>query len=587
MMGVWTGPEANWRTGHHTLPGELPAGRTTERGRMSTSLSVDALSDAELISSVRGGDTEAYGVLFSRHVAAANRLARQLVAPGDADDLVSEAFAKVLVVLQRGGGPDLAFRAYLLTAVRRLHVDKMRAAAKVRPTDDLTPFDPGVPFEDTAVSAFENQAAARAFSSLPERWQLVLWHTEVEGQKPAEIAELLGMSANSVSALAYRAREGLRQAFLTMHAQELDDDACRWANDHLGGYIRQGLSRRDTAKVEKHLDECRSCMAIYLELVEVNSGLAGLLAPLLLGSAGAAYLAGATGAGKGAVVLLLGRVREWSSNNPAVAATGGVAAVAAVIAGVVGAVALSAGPQSPPQAAADTSVAGPTEPGAGDQDADRGDPAPGDRRDVADRDARVPGDAGTPAATTAPTPTDGPTATATDPLPSPTPTTQPSPSHTPTQPSPTGPGPTEPSATEPSSPPTSETTGPTTEPTPTEPTPSETETTPPADLDLRVAATWSRNGANRFTVTGRVWGVTPGSPATLTVGASGITSGINAPAGCEGGGDIVRCTVTQAQSFAFGMTAQERATVVLTVIPGNPADDANLRNNTATVTLIP
>ena len=47
---------------------------------------------------------------------------------------------------------------------------------------------------------------------------MVLWHTEVEQQKPADIAPLLGMSANSVSALAYRAREGLRQAFLSQHA---------------------------------------------------------------------------------------------------------------------------------------------------------------------------------------------------------------------------------------------------------------------------------------------------------------------------------------------------------------------------------
>ena len=45
-----------------------------------------------------------------------------------------------------------------------------------------------MPFRDTAVEGFENAAAARAFASLPERWQLVLWHTEVEGQKPAEVA---------------------------------------------------------------------------------------------------------------------------------------------------------------------------------------------------------------------------------------------------------------------------------------------------------------------------------------------------------------------------------------------------------------
>ena len=152
----------------------------------------DAPADAELISAVRGGEVDAYGELFDRHVAAARRLARQLVPPADAEDLVSEAFAKVLSLLQRGAGPDLAFRAYLLTAVRRLHVDRIRANARVQPTDDLEPFDPGVPFRDTAVEGFENAAAAKAFASLPERWQAVLWHTEVEGQKPAEVAGAAG-----------------------------------------------------------------------------------------------------------------------------------------------------------------------------------------------------------------------------------------------------------------------------------------------------------------------------------------------------------------------------------------------------------
>ena len=135
---------------------------------------LDAPSDAELISRVRGGDVAAYGDLFSRHVVAANRLSRQLVRGPDADDLVSEAFAKVLSVLQGGGGPDVAFRAYLLTAVRRLHVDRIRAGSRLQSSDDMEMFDAGVPFQDTAVAAFESGAAARAFASLPERWQLVL-----------------------------------------------------------------------------------------------------------------------------------------------------------------------------------------------------------------------------------------------------------------------------------------------------------------------------------------------------------------------------------------------------------------------------
>ncbi|HEU5037831.1 MAG TPA: sigma-70 family RNA polymerase sigma factor [Nocardioides sp.] len=292
-------------------------------------------NDGELISLVRAGDTDAYGELFARHVEAARRLARQLVSAGDVDDLVSEAFAKVLVVLQRGGGPDLAFRAYLLTAVRRLHVDRIRLGARLHTTGDLTPFDPGVPFRDTAVEGFENATAARAFSSLPERWQLVLWHTEVEGQKPAEVATLLGMTPNSVSALAYRAREGLRQAYLSLHAQTVDDDACARTRANLGAYVRGGLSRRDSARVEQHLEECRGCAAIYLELSEVNSNLGALLAPLLLGAAAAAYLGAAAGtaggaAAAGGVVALLDRAKDMVlAHGPTAAVAGAAASVVA------------------------------------------------------------------------------------------------------------------------------------------------------------------------------------------------------------------------------------------------------------------
>jgi RNA polymerase sigma factor (sigma-70 family) len=293
---------------------------------------VDSPGDAELISAVRGGDADAYGELFSRHVEAARRLGRQLVSGPDVDDLVADAFAKVFVVLRRGGGPDVAFRAYLLTAVRRLHVDRLRVAARLRTTDDLSPFDAGIPFRDTAVEGFESATVARAFASLPERWQLVLWHTEVEGQKPAEVALLLGMSANSVSALAYRAREGLRQAFLSLHAQDTMDDACAETRARLGSYLRDGVSRRDRRRIEKHLGECRRCAAIYLELGEVNSNLSGLLAPVLLGGAAGAYVA-SCGAASSAGLALIGRVRDLVlAHAPATAA--GVGAGALVVGGL-------------------------------------------------------------------------------------------------------------------------------------------------------------------------------------------------------------------------------------------------------------
>ncbi|MDN5853379.1 MAG: sigma-70 family RNA polymerase sigma factor, partial [Actinomycetia bacterium] len=298
----------------------------------------DAPSDAELISRVRAGDQAAYGQLFERHREAAHRMARQLVRGPDMDDLISEAFTKVFVQLQRGGGPDVAFRAYLLTSIRRLHVDRTRTNQRVQVTDDLEDLDRGVDFVDPATSDFERGAASRAFTSLPERWQLVLWHLEVEGQKPADIAPLLGMSPNSVAALAYRAREGLRQAYLQSHLADTADEACRWTTERLGAYVRKGLAKRDSAKVEAHLDGCHRCTAVYLELTEVNSNLSGLLAPALLGLAAPGYLA-ATGTKIGLLLLWpWTKLKDAGAGAQAGAAGAAVAAVVAVaaVAGVFG-----------------------------------------------------------------------------------------------------------------------------------------------------------------------------------------------------------------------------------------------------------
>ncbi|MEO5651707.1 MAG: sigma-70 family RNA polymerase sigma factor, partial [Marmoricola sp.] len=330
---------------------------------MSTtdSTAVD-LGDPELITRVRAGDVEAFGELFARHRDAANRLARVLAGATDGDDLVSEAFVKVLNVLLAGGGPDVAFRAYLLTAVRRLHVDRIRSVQRVSPTDDMESHDLGVPFTDTAVAAFEGGAAARAFASLPERWQMVLWHLEVENQKPAEIAPLLAMSANSVSALAYRAREGLRQAFLTMHAAENADEDCERTRDLLGGYVRAALSRRDSVQVRDHLEGCRRCTGAYLELVQVNTSLAALLGPVVLGGAAAAYAGSGVVAGGGAIGVLvagLDRAKDFVANNLSVV---GAVAAAVVAVAVAGGFAVSGGQTVHPRADAPPTTPGRTAP---------------------------------------------------------------------------------------------------------------------------------------------------------------------------------------------------------------------------------
>ncbi|CRK57662.1 sigma-70 region 2 domain protein [Alloactinosynnema sp. L-07] len=248
---------------------------------MSTTLiEFPEFEDGRLASLVRAGTVSAYGSLYERHVGAARNLARQLTrSPAEADDLVSEAFAKVLDTLRQGRGPDSAFRAYLLTALRHTAYDKTRRDKKVELSDDVSqvsgvnPDQVAVPFSDTAVAGLERSLAARAFAMLPERWQAVLWHTEIEGQNPAQVAPILGLTPNGVSALAYRAREGLRQAYLQVHLAENSSDRCRATADRLGAWVRGGLSKRETAQVELHLDDCERCRALSAELADTNTTL--------------------------------------------------------------------------------------------------------------------------------------------------------------------------------------------------------------------------------------------------------------------------------------------------------------------------
>lgn len=324
-------------------------------------------SDADLIDAVRKGTVSAYGSLYERHVASAYNLARQLSrSPAEADDLVSEAFAKVLDTLRGGRGPDSAFRAYLLTALRHTAYDKTRRERKVELSDDVSTAS-GVKqeavseqFSDTAVAGLERSLAARAFARLPERWQAVLWHTEIEGQSPAEVAPILGLTANGVSALAYRAREGLRQAYLQVHLAETTERRCRATAERLGAWTRSGLAKREKAQVEVHLDECDRCRALAAELADVNGAMRGFVAPLVLGIGAAGYLA--TTGGKITTVSVIGAAAASGTAGGAAGAASagprqvlGVAGSGLVLAAaVVVGLAAGGGPQQvPPVAAAE------------------------------------------------------------------------------------------------------------------------------------------------------------------------------------------------------------------------------------------
>jgi RNA polymerase sigma factor (sigma-70 family) len=242
-------------------------------------------SDMELVEYTRAGNSAAFGELWVRHSGAGRAVARSH--RFDADDLLSEAFARVFQAISAGGGPTAAFRPYLFTTIRNVSMQWARAKSADASEDLDLIADPSTE-EDASLAALDKSLTVNAFRSLPTRWQEALWYSEVEQLSSAEIAPLLGMKANAVSALTYRAREGLRQAWIQAHLQRTSDPECAIAIERLGSYTRGTLGPRESRKVRDHLAGCTSCSIVADEARQVGSRLALVLLPLAAGVSGAA-----------------------------------------------------------------------------------------------------------------------------------------------------------------------------------------------------------------------------------------------------------------------------------------------------------
>lgn len=234
--------------------------------------------DARLIRTVRSGDVAAFAQLYERHVNIAYSIARRLArSPAEADDLVADAFHTLLVVLLRQAGPDSAFRTYLLTVLRHKSYELRRNDRKITFTDDITSTAESV-LVDTTRQGFPTRTAERAlmraaFARLPPRWRLALWYRDVEVRSPAEIAGLLGIPATAVSALIYRAHNGLRRAYLQEHATTAPAPRCEPTPGLLTAWALHDLHARDTRRVADRLAGCPPCQALTIELADIDRGL--------------------------------------------------------------------------------------------------------------------------------------------------------------------------------------------------------------------------------------------------------------------------------------------------------------------------
>lgn len=249
-------------------------------------------SDAQIIRAVRRGDISDFALLWRRHVDAARRAARAISPSTDPDDLVSEAFASILRVTKAGGGPSDAFRPYLFATLRNTAARWSKGTGllsiELVSERELAP-EGSDPIERIS----ERSSVAAVFGRLSARHRTLLWYLEVEGMKPRELAPLMGITPNAVSALALRARDSFRRAWLEAHIHDPSrSEDCRWFCERVVAQRERPVRGGDAVRFRDHMSACRGCQLVAAEIDTVSQRLRSILPAALLGGIAAGLYAG-------------------------------------------------------------------------------------------------------------------------------------------------------------------------------------------------------------------------------------------------------------------------------------------------------
>ncbi|MFF1635342.1 RNA polymerase sigma factor [Leifsonia sp. NPDC058248] len=233
---------------------------------------MDEISDLTLVGAARGGDSEAYALLWGRHRSVGIAIAVGYSNLADPEDLVAEAFLRTYSAILSGGGPSDTFRGYLLSTIRRLALNAGRRSAKTVSIEELEYVNESDSAEASAVRNHGKNVVARAFQSLPLRWQQVLWYSVVEGTSHSEIARRLEVTTNAVDQLAHRAREGLREKWIQQQVQMVKSNpTCGWVSSRAGAAARCNLTPGESARLTNHVAGCRECAAVIDEAHHIAS----------------------------------------------------------------------------------------------------------------------------------------------------------------------------------------------------------------------------------------------------------------------------------------------------------------------------
>ncbi|HWE92766.1 MAG TPA: sigma-70 family RNA polymerase sigma factor [Tepidisphaeraceae bacterium] len=174
-----------------------------------------ALSDADttLERRLALGETGAFEQVVALYQPRVSRLAFRLLGwKGDVEDVVQDVF---VIALSKGKSfrGDASLWTWLTAVTLNLCRTRLRRAALLRRlTGGMLRLESGeeAPADSTAMIDETGRSVRRAVASLPPRDREVIVLYYLEERSAAEVAELLGITANTVDVRLYRARQKLK-----------------------------------------------------------------------------------------------------------------------------------------------------------------------------------------------------------------------------------------------------------------------------------------------------------------------------------------------------------------------------------------
>lgn len=172
---------------------------------------IDQSDATTIVRKAQAGDLEAFEWLIQKHERQVLGLCYHVL--GNLEDAKDAAQDTFLKLHQQIGRFDYQreFTPWLLTVVRNLCRDRLRACRPMDQLDDLPLTDVARDPEALARFAQEWAILKQAIASLPERERAALEMRELEELSSAEVAARLGVTEETVRSQVWKAKAKLRR----------------------------------------------------------------------------------------------------------------------------------------------------------------------------------------------------------------------------------------------------------------------------------------------------------------------------------------------------------------------------------------